>query len=1587
MFMVLKKSAKRSNVTFSTKGSAEHESSFTIALIALTFLFVFYGSTSGFGSDLSTFSSITGMASGGSSNYVDSYSLDLGIRREIRNDVKILTSSELAGLNPGSVITNLGTVAYSQEIVFGHLEDEESIGNQLLINYGQSEGLSLNYVGDFIYLDHEVSPNELNAFFEYNLKFTNGLKSNYASGTLEDLIGSSIEIVAEEYEIFSAVLDPVTNSITLGLVNFILENSLTVGEEELYLLDSKDYTVEVLNIPSFAPKKVTFNLTGGNIVDEVVTLGEGETHYLSDGVPLVVKTINLNETPISGFVDGNSSITTMGQSYAVAWLDIGYAGFVDTENNAVRVRILGGTEIITVAGNGSSGDADGNGSAARFNSPKGIAGSKDPNTPNTFYVADTENHKIKKVELIYNSTRGKYDSAEVTTIAGTGQNGGLGSGTYGNDTWFNSPEGIHATGGGKVYVADTGNNVIRMLTPNGGTSSNEPDNWDVEVWAGTTLAGCLNGAGSNAKFNAPTDLTFDFTQGYHENMFVVDSGNHMIRRISNNGSKAVSSFASECVNNAGVSGYVDGNSSESKFDMPYGIVIDPITNNIFVTDVNNHVIRQIDNNTGEVSTYAGSGIQGYLNGVPDQAKFNFPRGIGTVNGPDLLIMDTANFMFRMFTGGEVITQFGDLTEGNSVDFYIGGDFLELSDNDYTDGLFDDGGLTLGNVAVPEVFVKFDVDDSNLSGVSIDAMSYRLVPVSESDTNLWLNETFSLSELLDNPEAMIGSFDVVYDGLSSPTRSNIKLVSNSDDNVYNLSFENVLGESYNFPYISNEGSVFKYGSSNSMFVFIEGEINGSSSATAHDQNFTIGIGDYFLISSLKDDASNLNTAQSHIFRYESINSANSVVTFTDLKDDTTLDVTFTDPSINGVLGKGTLTVGGVNYELYVGNLSNNSLEINPLAIDQDSDGIVKPNTIGIGDMDLDWSVLLVSNYGGVYRLGKNNESVGGIWEAVNDFSGNWSVDDNLLTIDGDYSNFKLISAYEEFGYNSSFQTLEGDCSLTSEIICNNVLPVATETKMNVSLTNNLDYLALVSVEVESCSPRITLISNMPQGTTRLFEFENCTGQQLVGRNIEKDVSISYQIGNTGNETNVTHSGNLISRITGDVEVCLVEESFVNIKKLTGMKVGITNAAGDSYGTCGFKLNGLTGLDQSQGMTSYGAFYNLTGEGIGADLDIGYPSEQVKGTVAFVSGSSESGCSPLTQSEACVDVGLNCGSVSDNCGGMIDCGSCSGNETCGGSGTANVCGDGSCTPLTQSEACSDQGLNCGSVSDGCSSTYDCGSCSGNETCGGYGGSANVCEGNTCSSNSDCNSGYVCTSGLCVSGSGGNYSTFYFDLDNDNSEEFDLVELDLVIVSGLDIDYTFELNRVYTDGKIKLKIDESSLGKIYLDEEGDIANVDLDEENGTDLYVESISVDPNDDEATVSFTVGEYVSTGGSGDSGSSGYCGDGSCGNGESTFTCPSDCGTSSTVPTAGSSTGGTSFRSMDTSGGYGGAVVIQQEKDSSLLWVIIGILVVLVAIVVVMTFMKKGGSKKFVKVKPKKVVKFNNNIRPVRKSIGNGNRGW
>jgi len=94
---------------------------------------------------------------------------------------------------------------------------------------------------------------------------------------------------------------------------------------------------------------------------------------------------------------------------------------------------------------------------------------------------------------------------------------------------------------------------------------------------------------------------------------------------------------------------------------------------------------------------------------------------------------------------------------------------------------------------------------------------------------------------------------------------------------------------------------------------------------------------------------------------------------------------------------------------------------------------------------------------------------------------------------------------------------------------------------------------------------------------------------------------------------------------------------------------------------------------------------------------------------------SSCLPTT----CEARGKDCGSIMDDCGAILECGSCTVPDTCGGGGSANVCGNGLCTPTN----CVTAAAACGDLSDGCATVLDCGSCSLPAVCGG-GGEANTC-----------------------------------------------------------------------------------------------------------------------------------------------------------------------------------------------------------------------------------------------------------------------
>ncbi len=241
---------------------------------------------------------------------------------------------------------------------------------------------------------------------------------------------------------------------------------------------------------------------------------------------------------------------------------------------------------------------------------------------------------------------------DVSTFAGSGLSGSANG--QGTSATFSAPENGVFDNNGNLYVADYGNNLIRMITPNG----------TVSTFAGKTTAGFANGQGTNASFKNPSGLVFD-TQG---NLFVADEGNNAIRKIDPQGN--VTTFAG-----TGLVGFRDAQGTSAAFDQPIGLAIDATSNQLYVADSRNNAIRQIDLSSANVSTLAGTGQPGSKDGVISNgdavnATFNSPRGLalvsvgsGTGETVNLFVADYSNNKIReifMSNGAAaVITIAGD----------------------------------------------------------------------------------------------------------------------------------------------------------------------------------------------------------------------------------------------------------------------------------------------------------------------------------------------------------------------------------------------------------------------------------------------------------------------------------------------------------------------------------------------------------------------------------------------------------------------------------------------------------------------------------------------------------------------------------------------------------------------------------------------------------------------------------------------------------------------------------------------------------------------------------------------------------------
>jgi sugar lactone lactonase YvrE len=225
-------------------------------------------------------------------------------------------------------------------------------------------------------------------------------------------------------------------------------------------------------------------------------------------------------------------------------------------------------------------------------------------------------------------------SAILSTYAGDGEPGHInGAAALAR---FAGPFGLGLDNGGTVYVADTGNHVIRSITTSG----------LVLDLAGSGVEGFADGPSATAQFSSPNAVTV----GPDGTVYVADSGNLRIRAIAP--SRVVSTLAG-----SGIAGYVDGVGAEAQFALVGAVVADP-AGNLYVSDRLNSVIRKITP-AGVVSTFAGSGTRGHADGPSDQAQFNVPQRMGADPNGNIYILDTGdNHIRRIAPDGQVSTMAG-----------------------------------------------------------------------------------------------------------------------------------------------------------------------------------------------------------------------------------------------------------------------------------------------------------------------------------------------------------------------------------------------------------------------------------------------------------------------------------------------------------------------------------------------------------------------------------------------------------------------------------------------------------------------------------------------------------------------------------------------------------------------------------------------------------------------------------------------------------------------------------------------------------------------------------------------------------------
>jgi sugar lactone lactonase YvrE len=432
------------------------------------------------------------------------------------------------------------------------------------------------------------------------------------------------------------------------------------GSGNLYIADSDNNRVrEVLSngtIEPFAGDGVAGGTADGAAIaatsaelddpSDVVVAGPNEVLIADTGNNVICKVVS---GMISGFVgDGGDGDGGDGGPAAGAQLSTpaglvvhgGNLFIADSGNNVIRE--VNANNVITTVVGGNGGllytNDDGPATAATLANPDGIAvQSLGGSLGDDVFISDENFNVVRELNTV---------SGNMTTIAGTGESGALSSGDLATDAELAGPAGLALDGHGDLFIADSGNNVIRKVNLASGT---------IMTVAGDGISGYSGdkGLATAAEISDPTGVAVDS----FGDIFIADSGNNLIREVLVNGT--ITTVAGGGTHK---SPNYAGPATGAVLSNPTGVALD-LSNDLFIADTGNDVIREVSG--GTIMAIAGTGPPaagsepplGFSGdgGLTTSARLSSPSAVAVDASGDIYIVDTDNNVVREVIGGQLIT--------------------------------------------------------------------------------------------------------------------------------------------------------------------------------------------------------------------------------------------------------------------------------------------------------------------------------------------------------------------------------------------------------------------------------------------------------------------------------------------------------------------------------------------------------------------------------------------------------------------------------------------------------------------------------------------------------------------------------------------------------------------------------------------------------------------------------------------------------------------------------------------------------------------------------------------------------------------